>query len=102
VTGDGAPEFEIGLTLYVSGASDRSAMAIEATRRMCDVELSGRCLLTIVDVNVEPAALDRVGATPTLVREWPVPVRRVVGDVSDPRHVMRTLGLVQTPLSRSS
>jgi circadian clock protein KaiB len=86
-------EFDYGVTLYVSGASDRSAHAIACARRLCDVELGGRCELTIVDVNADRAALDLVGATPTLVRDRRVPILRVVGDLSDLGKTLRALDL---------
>jgi circadian clock protein KaiB len=87
--------FEFELTLYINGASSRSAHAIACARRLCDVELAGRCGLTIIDVESDPTALDAVDATPTLVRDGPGPVRRVVGDLSDVRNTLESLGLPQ-------
>jgi circadian clock protein KaiB len=81
------------LTLFVSGASDSSARAITNIRDICDAHLEGRHQLTIVDLNQEPGAgrEHRVLATPTLVKDHPLPLRMLVGDMSD--HVKILLAL---------
>ena len=73
------------LTLYVSGASPRSAQALETVRRLCDEELAGQVELEVVDVTDEPAlaARDRIVAVPTLVKRLPPPARQLVGDLAD-------------------
>lgn len=83
------------LTLYVSGASPRSTAALETVRRICDEELVGRVDLRIVDVTEEPARLlaDQVMAVPTLVKHQPLPLRRLVGDLSDVGRVRAGLDL---------
>lgn len=80
------------LTLFVSGASTASARAISDARAICDVHLRGHHDLTIVDVNQQPD-LVRSGllATPTLIKESPVPERMVVGDLSDSERVLLAL-----------
>jgi circadian clock protein KaiB len=83
------------LTLFVSGASDRSAHAIASTRELCDLHLRGRVRLSVVDVRDDPAAVSTLGVTvaPTLVKHLPPPVRRLVGDLSDFDRVLRLLGI---------
>jgi circadian clock protein KaiB len=83
------------LTLFVSGASDLAARAINNTRSLCDLHMGGRYHLAVVDVHDDPGALLDSGvlATPTLVKNRPEPVRRVVGDVSHTERVLRMLGL---------
>ncbi|MGZ5372303.1 MAG: circadian clock KaiB family protein [Aeromicrobium sp.] len=83
------------LTLFVSGASDLAARAIANARRLCDVHLRGRCDLSVVDVHDDPTAAvtSRLLATPTLVKNLPLPVRRVVGDLSHTDKVLRALDL---------
>ena len=73
------------LTLYVNGASPRSTAAIDNIRRVCDTELQGVVDLEIIDVRDEPALVikDAVVVVPTLVKRWPRPLRRLVGDLSD-------------------
>ena len=74
-----------GLTLFVSGASDSSAQAIANVREICDAHLDGRHQLNIVDLNQEPALAGQhhVLATPTLIKDHPLPLRMLVGDMSD-------------------
>jgi circadian clock protein KaiB len=73
------------LTLFVSGASDSSAEAIANVRQICDSHLNGRHELSIVDLNQTPAMAGKhnVLATPTLIRDHPLPSRMLVGDMSD-------------------
>jgi circadian clock protein KaiB len=83
------------LTLFVGGASDLAARAIADARRLCDNHLVDGYRLSVVDVHESTgAAMGRqVRATPTLVRTWPLPVRQVVGDLSDTTKVLLALGL---------
>jgi circadian clock protein KaiB len=83
------------LTLFVSGASDLSARAIADATELCDVRLAGRVRLSVVDVHEDPAAVLRHGvrAAPTLVRTWPLPQRRFIGDLSQPDQVLLRLEL---------
>lgn len=83
------------LTLYVSGASPRSAAALETVRRICDEELAGRVDLRIVDLAEEPARVgeDQVMAVPTLVKHEPTPLRRLVGNLADVERVRAGLDL---------
>jgi circadian clock protein KaiB len=85
------------LTLFVSGASDVSVRAIIAARSLCDIELGGDCLLSVVDLDLEHALAGSahawVRATPTLVRDLPLPARHVIGDLSRTEHVLAALGL---------
>jgi circadian clock protein KaiB len=83
------------LTLYVSGASPRSAQALETVRRLCDEDLRGQVELRIIDVTEDPAraAEDRVLAVPTLVKRQPGPRRQLVGDLADLDRVRVAIGL---------
>jgi circadian clock protein KaiB len=87
----GTEQYE--LTLFVSGASESSAKAILNIREICDAHLTGRHRLEIVDLNQEPglAAPHHVLATPTLIKDHPLPSRMLVGDMSD--HVRILLAL---------
>jgi circadian clock protein KaiB len=81
------------LTLFVSGASDASAQAIVNVRQICDAYLKGRHQLSIVDLNQEPAMAGKhhVLATPTLVKDRPLPERILVGDMSDHQRILLAL-----------
>jgi circadian clock protein KaiB len=83
------------LSLFVSGASTSSARAIRHVQAICEEYLQGRHRLTVINVHTEPALAraHRVQATPTLLRERPLPQSRMVGDFSDHPLVLRTLGI---------
>jgi len=85
----------IELTLFVNGASDLSARAIANARRLCDTSPGGPFHLVLVDVAENPASLraNQILAVPTLARTRPLPVRKVVGDLSEPSRVLTALGL---------
>jgi len=85
------------LKLYITGSSPRAEAAIRNLRRICEDELNGRYELEIIDVleNAEAAETDRVLATPTLIKQLPPPLRRVIGDLSDREKVL--LGLEVRP-----
>ena len=87
------------LTLFVSGASPRSAQALETLRRLCDEELSGRVELAVVDVTDEPARAAEEGilAVPSLVKRLPPPPRRLVGDLADVDRIRAGLDLPRRP-----
>lgn len=82
-------------TLYVAGASELSARALRNFERMIHTRLNGNCTLKVVDVLQEPrvARLNRVVATPLLVREQPGPIIKILGDLSEPK-IITQLGLV--------
>ena len=89
------------LTLFVSGASGRSARAIANARQLCDVHLKGRHQLYIVDVHENPSAVLRDGilAAPTLVKNRPLPARKYVGDLS---HTDKVLAALELPLTENA
>jgi circadian clock protein KaiB len=82
------------LTLYVTGQSVRSERAVANLRRICD-RLRAPCEMTVVDVLERPqlAEQEKILATPTVIRDRPLPRRRVIGDLSDERRVVLELDL---------
>lgn len=94
-----AEESRWSLTLYVNGYSRRSLEAIEVVRRLCDAELSEQVDLEIVDLAKHPSLVmrDNVFAAPTLIRRLPVPLRRLVGNLSDVEKVRLALDLAPVP-----
>jgi circadian clock protein KaiB len=90
------------LTLYVTGTSPRTSIAIDNLNRICAQELEGRYELEIVDVleNPQRAEDEKILATPTLIKELPPPLRRVIGDLSDKEKVL--LGLEVRPVQSNS
>ena len=83
------------LRLYVTGASPVSCRAIAQIKAFCERFLKNRYSLEVVDVYQQPvlAEEERILATPTLVRTSPLPLRRLVGNVSDPGRLSVGLGL---------
>ena len=73
------------LRLYVAGASDRSRQAVLRARQLCEAELDGDIELEVIDVYQQPilARDGQIVATPTLVREFPKPVRRLIGNLTN-------------------
>ncbi|WP_414444698.1 circadian clock KaiB family protein [Burkholderia sp. 22PA0106] len=86
------------MKLYVTGSTPRSARAIENAGRLCATVLAGRVDLQIIDLYLDPEAgmEDQIIAVPTLVKVFPLPVRRIIGDLSDRDKLLSALSL---PLS---
>jgi circadian clock protein KaiB len=78
------------LKLFVSGTSPRTERAIGNLRRICEQDLRGQYELEIIDVLEHPqrAEDERILATPTLIKRLPLPLRRVIGDLSDKDKVL--------------
>jgi circadian clock protein KaiB len=83
------------LRLYAAGITRQSARAIENVKAICETYLKDRYELTIVDLYQQPehAQEQQVIAAPTLVKSAPLPVRRLIGDLSDTHHVLLALGI---------
>lgn len=89
------------LRLYVAGSTPQSSRAITNIKNICEAALPGRYVLTVIDLYAEPhrAHEDQIVVAPTLVRQSPLPVRRLIGDLSNTVHVMSTLDLERVPSS---
>ncbi|EDY16587.1 KaiB domain protein [Chthoniobacter flavus Ellin428] len=83
------------LRLYVTGSTVRSSHAVANVRSLCEEYLPGRYDLEVVDIYQQPseAAKDQVIAAPTLIKELPTPVKRLIGDLSDRDKVIVGLNL---------
>ncbi len=83
------------LRLYVTGLTPRSIAAIESTKRTCEEHLKGRYELEVVDLTKHPALAEgeQVIAAPTLVKKLPLPLRRLVGNLTDEDRVLFGLDL---------
>jgi circadian clock protein KaiB len=91
-------------TLFVAGASDLSRRAIANILELFDDHIPGRYNLEVVDVYRDKAATaaSNVLAAPTLIRESPLPKRRLVGDLSDAERVLRVLEVTERAVGASS
>ncbi len=89
---------EYRLRLFVTGSTPRSVRAIRNILELCEKFLQGNYELEIVDIYQDPvmAKEGQVIAAPTLVREAPLPVRRLIGDCSDTEKVMLALDIHAT------
>lgn len=82
------------LTLYITGPTPRSQRAIVNLRKIC-ARLGEHCTMQVIDVLEDPRLAEeaQILATPTVIREQPAPVRRIIGDLSDVDKVMLGLDL---------
>jgi len=73
------------LRLYVAGATNRSRQALLRVRSLCEAEFKGEYVLEVIDIYQQPiiARDGQILATPTLVREFPRPMRRLIGNLSN-------------------
>ena len=71
------------LRLFVAGATARSRQAILRVRQLCEAELKDNCTLEVIDIYQQPhlARENQIVATPTLIKEFPRPVRRFIGNL---------------------
>ena len=83
------------LRLFTSGTTPRSTMALRNLREICDSHLKGRYELEVIDIYQEPGRATEADiiATPTLIKEEPLPVRRMIGDLSDRPKVLFNLAI---------
>lgn len=90
------PEWQ--LKLYVAGNTARSVAALENLKHLCETHLAGRYSIEVIDLLVNPklAAGDQILAVPTLVRKFPEPIRKIIGDLSNEERVL--VGLDVRPL----
>ena len=86
---------KVVLRLYVTGQTPRSVRAIENLSKFCGRFLKNRFELEVIDIYQEPALAKEVQilAAPTLIKTLPLPVRRLVGDLSDEQRVVSGLDL---------
>lgn len=92
-------EARYDLTLFVNGASALSARAVKNVRALCDEHLLDRYRLQVVDVHRNPGLVSsrNVFASPTLIKDHPLPKRVLVGDLSDTNRVLLALDIEPAP-----
>jgi circadian clock protein KaiB len=90
------------LRLYVAGQTPKSMAALENLKRLCESHLVGRYEIEVIDLLVHPtlAAGDQILAVPTLVRKFPEPIRKIIGDLSNEGKVL--VGLDVQPLGKAA
>jgi circadian clock protein KaiB len=87
------------LRLYVTGMTPRSARAVKNLQAICDEYLAGRYDLEVIDIYQQPVLTrgEQIIAAPTLVKKLPLPMRRIIGDMSNRDRVLLGLDLVLAP-----
>ena len=85
------------LKLYVTGLTPQSVNAIDNLKRICEENLKGRYNLEIVDLYKNPSLAigEQIIAAPTLIKKLPLPLRKVIGDMSNEERVLVGLDLKQ-------
>jgi circadian clock protein KaiB len=97
------PRAHFVLKLYVSGMTPRSRRAIDNLQKLCKEHLLDGYDLEIIDIYQQPGLAKgaQIVAAPTLVKTLPPPLRRVIGDLSDPGRILLVLGVVPAPAGRA-
>ena len=85
------------LRLYVTGMTSRSSRAVSNLRAICDEYLEGRYDLEVIDIYQQPVLTkgEQIIAAPTLIKKLPLPMRRIIGDMSNRERVLLGLDLVR-------
>ena len=89
------------LRLYVAGQTPRSLAAFANLKRICEDNLKGRYTIKVIDLLERPqlAEDDQILAIPTLVRKLPLPLCKIIGDLSNTERVLMGLDLKLTPMT---
>ena len=85
------------LKLFVTGQTARAELAIENLRRICEEEFQNEYELIVIDISQQPqlAEDDKILATPTVIKELPLPIRRIIGDLSETEKILIGLDLAR-------
>lgn len=85
------------LRLYISGNTTRSSKAIQNIQRVCQERLAGRYELEVIDIFQQPhlAREAQIIAVPTLIRQLPLPLRKLVGDMADEKRLLHGLDILE-------
>lgn len=83
------------LRLYIAGGTTRSAIALEKIREVCESNLKDRYTLEVIDIYQQPelARESQIIAAPTLIKSLPLPLRRIIGDLSSVERILVGLNL---------
>lgn len=89
------------LRLYIAGRTPKSVTALNNLKKYCEEHLQGKYQIEVIDLLVQPqlAEGDQIFAVPTLVRKVPVPIRKIIGDLSNEEKVLVGLNIV--PLKKA-
>ncbi len=87
------------LRLFITGLTPRSIQAIENIKKICEEHLPDRYKLEVIDIYQQPDAVrkEQVIVSPTLIKKLPLPLRRIIGDLSSTEQVLAGLDLKERP-----
>ena len=93
-------EYKWELRLYIAGNTPKSVAALNNLKKYCEEHLKNQYTIEVIDLLVHPqlAAGDQIFAIPTLVRKVPVPIRKIIGDLTNEEKVL--VGLNIRPLKQ--
>lgn len=85
------------LRLYITGITPKSTRAIQNIRKICEENLKGWYELEVIDIYQQPllAKVEQIIAIPTLIKKLPLPLRKLVGDMSDTERILFGLDLLR-------
>lgn len=91
----GLKDLRYTLRLYVTGTTPQSLRAITNIKRICEEHLKGRYELQVIDLYQQPqlAKGEQIIAAPTLIKKLPLPLRRIIGDMSNEERILVGLDL---------
>ena len=83
------------LGLYITGTTPQSVRAVANVKKICEEHLKGHYELEVIDLYQQPqlAQSEQIIATPTLIKKLPLPLRRIIGDLSNTERVLTGLNL---------
>lgn len=84
------------LSLYITGSTNRSILAVTNLKKICNEYLEGRYELEVIDLFQQPglAQDEQIIAAPTLIKKFPLPFRRIIGDMSNKESLLLGLDLI--------
>lgn len=91
------------LRLYVAGQTPKSVAAFRNLKRICETHLKGQYQIEVVDLLLNPALAknDQIVAVPSLVRQLPPPVKKIIGDLANEERVLVGLELLPAKVAQS-
>ncbi|MBK5226074.1 MAG: circadian clock KaiB family protein [Thermoleophilia bacterium] len=94
------PEESWKLRLYVSGETLNSRAALKNLKKICEEHQEHKFIIEVIDLlkNPELARGDQIIAVPTLVRQLPPPIRKIIGDLSNTEKVLIGLDIIPLPV----
>ena len=90
------PQGKYILRLYITGMTPKSRLAVKNIKKVCEENLKGRYELEVIDIRQQPELAQEANliVAPTLVKKLPLPLKKLIGDMSDKEKVLAGLNIV--------